>query len=127
MLFFPQPSPTGYKAVSAHIPGKHMMRHRFFASGTVPETGKNSIRPLAFTGVDRRRIVAEVALSRFVEHEVAVPDLVEFCNGTNILIFVDPHQFVIKLFSRMATSTANEVSSQAAYDASLLCEQDLFA
>ncbi|VDP09528.1 unnamed protein product [Heligmosomoides polygyrus] len=39
MLFSPQPSPAGYEAVSAHIPGMHIMRHRFFAPGTVPESG----------------------------------------------------------------------------------------
>ncbi|VDP55261.1 unnamed protein product [Heligmosomoides polygyrus] len=45
MLFSSQPSPAGYEAVSAHIPGMHIMRHRFFAPGTVPELGENSITP----------------------------------------------------------------------------------
>ncbi|VDO67984.1 unnamed protein product [Heligmosomoides polygyrus] len=48
MLFSPQPSPAGYEATSAHIPGMHIMRHRFFAQGSVPESGENSIRPQMF-------------------------------------------------------------------------------
>ncbi|VDP53188.1 unnamed protein product [Heligmosomoides polygyrus] len=45
MLFSSQPSPAAFEAVSAHIPGMHIMRHRFFAPTPSPSRARIAYGP----------------------------------------------------------------------------------
>lgn len=45
LCYSPQPSPAGYEAVSAHIPGMHIMRHRFFAPSPSPSRARVAYGP----------------------------------------------------------------------------------
>ncbi|VDP59801.1 unnamed protein product [Heligmosomoides polygyrus] len=64
MLFSPQPSPAGYEAASVHIPGMHIMRHRFFASGSAPES-ESSFRIAVMAQVDKKPFAEDSRVSIF--------------------------------------------------------------